>query len=273
MKQMIKFTIITVCFQAAAVIEKTIRSVLEQTYANIEYILVDGASTDGTLEIIKKYAQTDSRVRFISEPDKGIYDAMNKGIDMATGDYINMMNAGDYLKGRKTLEKLNAFIETHTGDIFYGNIIYDYPDNTNSTRVYSKFCGTKFYYLLGDCINHQSIFARKECFSHDNFDLSYKISADRDWMIRMHKAGKKYVPTGITICHYSLDEASASVEHESLAWDENRAQIKKYFKAGYPVYWTLDKIRHGKVSSKILHKAYEIVFLRKKDEDRNKGNT
>lgn len=258
-----KYTYITVCYNAAKVIEKTMDSVVNQTYRDIEYILVDGASSDGTKEIIMRYAAKDSRIRFVSEPDHGIYDAMNKGIDMASGDIINILNAGDSLKGRKTLENLDRFIQSHDADIYYGNIIYCYPDGKTSTRVYSPFCGTKFYYLLGDCVNHQSIYARKECFEHNNFDQKYQISADRDWMIRMHKAGKRYMATGITICRYSLDPSSASVSREALAWDENKAQIKQYFPLGYPIYWTLDKIRHGKMSSKILHKAYELVFLRK----------
>lgn len=88
-----KISVITVCYNCVSVIEQTIKSVLEQTYPNIEYIIIDGGSMDGTVDIIKKYS--DTVTYWISEPDNGIYDAMNKGIDMATGDYLNFMNAGD----------------------------------------------------------------------------------------------------------------------------------------------------------------------------------
>ena len=97
-----KITVITVCHNAAKTLEKTIKSVLNQTYPNIEYIIIDGGSTDDTVDIIKRYA--DRLAYWISEPDKGIYDAMNKGIEVATGEWINFMNAGDTFYEENTID-------------------------------------------------------------------------------------------------------------------------------------------------------------------------
>lgn len=111
-----KITVVTVCYNAVDTIENTILSVLNQTYDNIEYIIIDGSSTDGTVDIIKKYA--DKIAYWVSEPDNGIYDAMNKGIDIATGDYINFMNAGDGFYDNEALSNLMPFIKNNVSVIF-----------------------------------------------------------------------------------------------------------------------------------------------------------
>ena len=101
----VKISIVTVCYNAVAVIEKTIQSVLSQTYRNIEYIVIDGASTDGTIDVLKKYQTKISC--FISEPDEGIYDAMNKGLKIATGEWICFMNAGDFFYDTEVLNSMH----------------------------------------------------------------------------------------------------------------------------------------------------------------------
>lgn len=259
-----KITVVTVCFNAEDVIEKTIESVLNQTYKNLEYIIVDGKSNDKTLEIVERYAKKDNRIVYISEEDKGLYDAMNKGINMSSGDYIEFLNAGDFFNSQNVISDVVEYIGSQKADIYYGDIIYEYPDGKQSKRIYSQFCQTSLYYLLGDCINHQAIFASKDCFSKNNFDISrYRFCADRDWMIRQKKAGKKYKAMGTTICNYSLEPDSQSVKNEKLVFEEARELIKRYYILGYPVYWVVDKIRNSKRMSKMLHMIYELVFLRK----------
>ena len=120
-------TVVTVVYNGVEFLEKTILNVLGQDYPNIDYIIIDGGSTDGTLDIIRKYE--DKISKWISEPDQGIYDAMNKGIKLATGEWINFMNAGDYFYEKETLYKVFGGSERYDGvDILYGNTEYDYLD-------------------------------------------------------------------------------------------------------------------------------------------------
>lgn len=120
-----KITVITVCYNVVSTIEETILSVINQTYPAIEYIVIDGASKDGTVDIIKKHA--DKIDVIVSEPDKGIYDAMNKGIALATGDYINFMNAGDIFSSNDAIEKVATQIDPES-DIVYGDSVCVFPD-------------------------------------------------------------------------------------------------------------------------------------------------
>ena len=258
---MIMITVITVTYNAASTIEDTIRSVISQDYRNLDYVIVDGASTDGTQDIIRRYAEEDSRIRYVSEPDNGLYDAMNKGARMAVGDYINYLNSGDHYTDNKVISDIADRLR-EGADIIYGNIVYMNPDGSECVRTYSQFCSSLFYYLLGDCINHQAIFAGKGCFDENTFDTAYRISADREWMIRQKKAGKAYKSVDRLICCYSLDENSVSVKNVKLTWRENGIIIRKHLMPGYPLYCFINLLRNGSVSSKVLHKLYEIAFIR-----------
>ena len=256
-------SIITVSLNAERVIEETIRSVLTQTFQDFEYILVDGGSADGTLEIIQKYARKDSRLRYISERDDGLYDAMNKGIGLAEGEYIHFLNAGDVYKDSRVLERVEKLIRSvKRSDIYYGDILYSYPDGTEKLRRYPASCGSALYYVTGDCINHQAVFAGKECFRNDHFDLRYRYCADRDWMMRMHKAGKKYRAMKLTVCRYSLDPESMSVKHEKEAWEEAEDCMKRHYPGLFPLYRLVNRIRHGKISVKLLHGVYQLLYVR-----------
>lgn len=271
---MAKFGIITVCYNAEDTIEATIRSVLSQTYTDYEYVIIDGASTDGTLDIIKKYADG-GKIRYISEPDDGLYYAMNKGVEEVAGDYIEILNAGDELAGDSVLEAVASYIDKHTGSknnlltdevkrIFYGNIIYMYPDGSNQVRTYGKSCGKAIYYATGDCVNHQAIFASKECFDTENFDAkNLKICADRDWMMRVTRSGAKWIATGITVVKYDLSDDSVSVRDSGLLKKEERICIKRHYAILYPIYLMFDFMRSNKVLSGVLHSVYKALFIRK----------
>lgn len=256
-----KISVITVCYNAENVIERTMRSVLSQNYTDIEYIIVDGASSDNTMEMIRRYA-TDIRIRYLSEPDRGIYDAMNKGIQLATGDYLEFLNAGDAFVDSDIVGTVVQKIEQNPADVVYGDIIYEYPDHTTSVRVYGQFCASLFYYLLGDCINHQAIFAKRECFETHKFNTEYQICADREWMIRLKKEGKRFRTLNMLICKYPLDENSVSICNKELYDKEAERCIKEHLKAGYPIYWLFNKIRGGRMSAKILHFGYKLIFLK-----------
>ena len=256
----IKITIITVCRNAEKVLEKTIQSVITQTYKNIEYIIIDGASTDHTLQIIKQYEHY-KNMKYISEPDQGLYYAMNKGIDLAQGEFIQFLNAGDSLVDDRVVEKVVQFIKKNRGDIFYGSIIYKYDDGREEKRNYGRLCAKRYYYYTGDCINHQAIFAHKETLKNHKFDTSFKMCADREWMMRMMK--KKYICMPIVICRYSLNELSQSVKNKIIVDQEASMCIKKYCKEGYLFYCLFEKMRENGIFSKLLHSIYRLIYIKK----------
>lgn len=275
---MAEFGIVTVCYNAQDIIEDTIQSVLSQDFKDFDYLIVDGASTDATLDIIKEYADKDSRVRYISEPDEGLYDAMNKGAKNSKGDYIQMLNAGDVLFDNKVLSGLDDFIRSHnlwlsdingngnSRTILFGNIIYVYEDGREESRLYGPSCGKSIYYATGDCVNHQSIFASRQCFADEKPFLNeiYRINADRDWMMRNTRMGAKWISTGNTIVRYALTEDSISVKNPTLMKKEERIALKRNYPIYYPIYLIFDGCRNNKVLAKLLHSVYKLLYIRKK---------
>jgi len=179
MNENLLITVVTVVLNGEKTLERTIKSVLNQTYKNIEYIIVDGGSTDGTLEIIKRYEN--QIARWVSGKDKGIADAMNKGIEMATGDIIGILNADDRYELR-ALEKVAKNMSD--SDILAGNI--------ERLTVKDEYC---FLYRptfnrSTDCGIHMGWFIRKEVYAKKKYDLKYSIAADIDFIVSLHRSGK-----------------------------------------------------------------------------------
>ena len=183
-----KFSIITVTYNAEKVLEDTIQSVIFQTYRNVEYIIVDGASKDHTLEIVNKYHNRINKV--ISEPDKGLYDAMNKGIQLATGDYLCFLNAGDKFHDSETLQKI---VHTLKGqelpDVIYGETaIVDEEGHFLHMRRLSTPAHLNWKsFKQGMLVCHQAFFVNRELAINHLYDLQYRFSADFDWCIRIMK--------------------------------------------------------------------------------------
>ncbi|TPG40098.1 glycosyltransferase family 2 protein [Flavobacterium pectinovorum] len=177
-----KISIITVCYNSAATIEKTILSVAEQTNKNVEYIIVDGNSTDSTLEIIKKH---ESKItKWISEPDKGLYDAMNKGIEMATGDLIGILNSDDVFNNESVLEEIANFHQKNDTHASVGNIS-QHKENGKIVRLYSSKFWSPEKLKIGFMPPHPSIFFKKELFNKfGNYELGFKIGADYELITR-----------------------------------------------------------------------------------------
>lgn len=193
-----KISIITVSFNAVNVIEETILSVIGQTYPNIEYIIIDGGSTDGTTDIIKKYA--DKISYWISEPDKGIYDGMNKGIDKVTGDWVNFMNAGDSFYNKDVVKKIfSQKIDSHI-EVIYGDSYTIYSDKEVIEKVRPLDVMIK---KLQMPFCHQSVFLKTQNKKNIQFDTSYKIAADyKIFYTLWNKIGKNaflYIPLPIAI--------------------------------------------------------------------------
>lgn len=224
------FSIITCTFNAAATLERTIRSVDTQTYPCIEHLIIDGASKDGTLEI----AATSKRARVISEPDKGLYDAMNKGIRMATGDYIIFLNAGDKFHTDDTLEKVSAMIKD-APDIIYGETVL--VDNDGKFKRMRRLQAPNNLswksFKKGMLVCHQSFWAKRELALRTPYDLTYRYSADVDWCIRIMKQSKVFFNTHETLIDYL---------EEGMSTKNRKASLKERFKimnAHYGLFSTL----------------------------------
>lgn len=185
----LKFSIVTVCRNAEGSIEKTIRSVTEQTYSNIEYIIIDAVSTDNTLAIIDKYKSKIAHI--VSESDKGIYDAMNKGVSYATGDYVFFLNAGDLLISEYEIEKVNELIAADPVgiDIFYGKMLVFDPQNLWGYVHGIDFVNDAILFL--DTVHHQTAFTKVSILKERLYDINHKLSADFEWFVYAH-AQKKY---------------------------------------------------------------------------------
>jgi len=205
-------TVITIVYNNVRDIERTIKSVLNQTHKNLEYIIIDGKSTDGTMAVIDKYRTQLSKV--VSEPDKGIYDAMNKGLAMAKGDYILFMNSGDEIYDEHTVEEV--FASTPGADIYYGETEM-YNDNWESLgrrrhEAPEQFDWTSFKYGMN--ISHQAIYIKKSI--TEPYDLKYKYSADIDWIIKAAKKSSSIVNVHRYVAKYLVGGMSKKKHRESL---------------------------------------------------------
>lgn len=254
-----KISVVTVCYQAERNIAKTIESVKHQSYPDIEYLIIDGGSSDRTLEIVYE-TLGDFPVQVVSEPDHGIYDAMNKGVRMASGDYVHFLNAGDTYFSSDVIEKTVRKIEKTDADIVYGDIEYLYPDGKRERRNYDGKCAKQIYYLTGDCINHQAMFARKSLLKRDMFDTSLKICADRDWMMRKSKGKASFCAMGFPVCIYSYD--GASLLQKDVYNREVSLCIRRHYPWGYPLFAVFEFMRKNKVLAGMLHAVYRFLFIR-----------
>ncbi len=229
-----KVTVATVCFNSEGTIEQTIKSVLTQAYSEIEYIIVDGASTDATLDIIRRYTY-DERIRLISEPDNGLYDAMNKAVDNATGDYIVYMNSGDIFATNGAIKEISAYLDG-TSELVYGNVIRIKPEGKIRER-YEGFKVPLRLLLMGRMMCHQSIFTRCDIMRQYKFNTEYTITADYDFLMRMVRDKRilKYVDTDISIVDNVNGISSDSSNIKSMRQQDDRS-LRKCFPL---LYWLI----------------------------------
>ena len=177
-----KISIITVCFNSSKTIEKTFQSILNQTYNEIEYIVIDGGSTDSTLDIIKKYKK--NIASFVSEPDRGLYDAMNKGIKLATGDIVGILNSDDIYTDEKVLENVARFHQNNNVEVSLGNII----QLTNYGKLVRTYSAKKWIpekLKIGFMPPHPSLFFKRELFDkYGYYHLDFVSGADYELIVR-----------------------------------------------------------------------------------------
>ena len=209
------FSIITITRNAAKVLESTIVSIMNQTCCHIEYIIIDGASEDGTVGIIKRYQSGINH--WISEPDKGLYDAMNKGLRAATGDYVWFLNAGDILKHSEIVAELST-IATQNGlpDILYGET--DLMDQQGHVfaerRLKTPHVLTWKSFRMGMLVCHQAFIVKRSV--APAYDLHYRFSADFDWCIRCLKETKHIVNTRLRLVNYLYTGLTTANRKQSL---------------------------------------------------------
>jgi glycosyltransferase involved in cell wall biosynthesis len=180
-------TIITVTFNAEDFLESTIQSVINQNYKHVQYIVIDGQSTDNTVEIIRKYQDYISH--WISEPDKGISDAWNKGVKLATGDIIGILNAGDYFSDKTYLDTVVNGLQTDKKVVCYGNTKMIDESGQIVTNIFGKFKPFNLYIGLGFGFYHPGCFATRLVYDEvGDFVLRYKLAMDSDWLFRCYRA-------------------------------------------------------------------------------------
>ncbi|AWK90173.1 glycosyltransferase family 2 protein [Azospirillum thermophilum] len=196
-----KVSVITVCRNAQAVIGRTLDSVALQTYGNIEHIVIDGASTDGTLDLLESHRPR--LAALVSEPDTGIYDAMNKGLARATGDLVHFLNADDWFYDPGAVEAAVRFVERHPeGDLFYGDIEVRMPDGQTIIHVPQDPDKAAETMVCG-CLPHQGTFARRSVFDRTGpFDTRWRVHADYDWFL------KAIADDAVTLLHMPVTVAS-----------------------------------------------------------------
>ena len=227
------FSIVTACYNCADCLRETLDSVLVQACLDYELLVVDGGSTDGTLDIIREYEpKFAGRMRWRSEPDRGVYDAMNKGVAQATGAYVNFLNAGDHFEPN-TLDIIREGIAAHPGqDIYYGfTRTFDVRGERAITRVH--------YQMVPDGImlNHQAVWYARELFGRfGNYDLLYRIRADYDHLLTLYEGGVRFCPLEGVVVNYRHEGLSRSAigngqfkrEEEDIFYRHGRLSEAEY---------------------------------------------
>lgn len=202
----IKLSIITPTFNSEKSVRRTIESVQNQKYTNYEHIIVDGLSNDSTVKIVKEYMKDDPHIRLISEKDHGIYDAMNKGIRLASGDLIGIINSDDYYEKDAFIKILKAYDERNKYQVIYGELRKILND-----EEYMIYC-YNYKFINRNMITHPTCFVTKETYNKFGmFDESYRLAADYDFMIRLVLSGKvKFIQINDIIANYTMGGASGT---------------------------------------------------------------
>lgn len=221
------FSVITITYNAASTIETTLKSVISQSYGGIEYIIIDGKSTDETMNIVQKYAAYITRI--VSEPDNGLYDAMNKGLRYATGDYVCFLNAGDTFYEEDTLYKLVDSIESfqQLPDVIYGEtaLVDEQRNFVGMRRLKTPEKLSWKSFKKGMTVCHQAFIAKREL--AEPYDLQYRFSSDVDWCIRIMKKSHFLYNSHLIIVDY-LKNGLTLQNHKASLKERFRIMAKHY---------------------------------------------
>lgn len=256
---MIKFSIITITYNAEKALPRTVDSVLAQHYRHVEHIVIDGASTDGTLMLAQDYmqrsyaTQNGHDVKIVSEPDNGIYYAMNKGLAMASGDYVCFLNAGDFYPSGNTLDAIveKGLLETTPSPkwpaVIYGNT--DIVDDSGQFLRHRRLSPPRRLswrsFRKGMLVCHQAFYARLDIARHILFDTRYRFSADVDWCIRvMKEAERRRLPLNF------VDDVVVNYTQEGQTTINHKASLKERYQVMVDHY--------GSLSTALMHAWFAV---------------
>ncbi len=259
---MIRFTVVTITYNAASVLPRTLQSVLDQTYEGVEHLIIDGASTDQTMSLAEAYKQqsdlSDSHHKVIlqSEPDHGIYDAMNKGLTQASGDYIVYMNAGDAFPSPDTLEqivrrcRLAELPSAELPAVLYGDTLITDSEghvlHPRRLRPPQQLSWRSF--RQGMLVCHQAFYARTDLAKNVQYDTRYRYSADVDWCIRVMVEAERM---GLTLCNVGMVVAHYAEEGQTTR--HRRASLMERYRVMAHHY--------GHLQTFMLHAWFVVRFL------------
>ena len=231
---MLKISIITATYNSGKTIRDTLESVLNQSYKNYELIIKDGGSNDNTVEICREYENIfEGRLKVISEPDKGIYDAMNRGIDNASGDIVGILNSDDFYTSDDILDRIaKEFSANKDLDAIYGDIHFVSPDNlTKCTRYYSSSYFRPSLLRFGFMPAHPSFYVRKEVYDkYGLYDLQFRTSSDFEWIVRLfakYHIRAKYIKKDFVTMRTG-GESTAGIEAKRKVNNDIVASLKKH---------------------------------------------
>ena len=238
---MIRLTYVTITYNAANVLQRTLDSVLRQDYPEIAHLIIDGASTDATLQLVDEYiersnaAENGHRIQVISEPDKGIYDAMNKGLRSIVGDYVCFLNAGDFLPAADTASRIAEKVAQLDSlpAVLYGDT--DIVDGEGRFLYHRRLSPPEQLswksFRQGMLVCHQAFYARTDFAIATPYDMQYRYSADVDWCIRVMKAAaKENVPLlnlKMVVANYT-EEGQTTLHHRESLWERYHVMERHY---------------------------------------------
>lgn len=253
-------SVIIATWNSAKTISNTIESIYRQTWKEIEVIVIDGNSTDNTIEIVKEYEERfGGRLRWISEPDRGLYDAMNKGLAMATGDVVGILNSDDFYTSDDVLERVAREIEGV--DAVYGDIHFVNPDDLSKcVRYYSSRSFRRWQMRLGFMPAHPSFYCRRRVYqSLGAFDLQFKVAADFEQLLRLiyiNRISTKYIPMDFVTMRTGGASTSGLQSHKAILRDHLRAYRKNGVKANIAT----ESLRYGyRILQAVLYKLKIVI--------------
>lgn len=251
-----KVSIITINYNNFKGLEKTIKSVINQTQNDYEFIVIDGDSTDGSKELIGRYSE---KIDFwVSEPDTGVYNAMNKGIKVAKGDFVIFMNSGDSFYENTVLQKVYPLL-VDDYDIYYGDN-YKIKQNSKRKKTYPEKLSFSFFY--NSCINHQATFVRKRLF-FDYFLYNENLKIVSDWEFFIYTIcieNRPYKYLKLTICNYDFTGISSKKENKSIADLERKLVLDKYFSHFLEDYKLVNIIKSKRIQQILYIKTFKTPW-------------